>query len=867
MITTQSGDQNFQSPESGSFLDRALAWSERRRGTLITAFSLIMLLAAITALTRLAGEANYDAVVDALLATPPWRIGLAVALTCVSFAALTLYDFNAFRALGQPQPWGRIAPGAAAAYAVAQTTGFGPLSGAAVRLRFYTPLGIGPADVARIVALVTAGFGLGLVATAALAALVAAPTAARLTGLSTGLVMTVAGVVLVASGLLVAAGGRVLRLPWGSRVHLPSPRILASQLAITAVDLAAAAGVLWAFLPSGSVDYLAFLPLFSLAIALGILSHVPAGLGVFEAVLMAGLAGRAPASDLLAAFALYRVVYQVLPLAIAALGLAIAEARRLTSPAAPVLRAAGGLAPQALAALSLILGAMLVFSAVTPARQVDLEWLGDILPLPLIESAHFLASLLGTLMMVSARGLAFRLDGAWWTTLIAACVALVLSLVKAIAIFEAVSLGLLILSLVLSRDAFDRRSALFEANLTPPWIAAVATVLLFALTMLLFAFDHAEFATESWLRFELSAEAPRGLRALVGAGLLAGITATWSLLRPAPVRDQLPDAEETRRAAEIVRGQSDPGANLVRMGDKRILFSDDGRGFVMYARQGSSWIALFDPVGPLDLWPTLIWRFVEMARAAGGRAVFYETTPEQLALYADAGLRFYKLGEEARVDLAAFTLQGGARSGQRNLLRRGPKEGLSVDILPPEAVPPLLDQLRSISDSWLAARGGSEKGFSLGAFDDKFVLDSRVAVMRQGEDIIAFATLLATDTGAEVAVDLMRHRESIHNIAMEFLFIRLCEILKAEGVQWFSLGMAPLSGLSSSEAAPSWQRIGAALFEQGVPSYNFKGLRSFKDKLKPVWRPRYLAVAGGAAPALVLIDATRLISRGTREDR
>ena len=90
---------------------------------------------------------------------------------------------------------------------------------------------------------------------------------------------------------------------------------------------------------------------------------------------------------------------------------------------------------------------------------------------------------------------------------------------------------------------------------------------------------------------------------------------------------------------------------------------------------------------------------------------------------------------------------------------------------------------------------------------------------------------------------------------MEFLFLRICEMLKAEGWHWFDLGMAPLSGFSESEAAPAWHRVGRAIYEQGVRSYNFKGLRGFKSKLQPDWRPRYLAVGGGASPALVLLDA------------
>ena len=132
---------------------------------------------------------------------------------------------------------------------------------------------------------------------------------------------------------------------------------------------------------------------------------------------------------------------------------------------------------------------------------------------------------------------------------------------------------------------------------------------------------------------------------------------------------------------------------------------------------------------------------------------------------------------------------------------------------------------------------------------------------------MAFANLWLGADRQELSVDLMRYTSDAPESVMEYLFVQLMLWGKAQGYAEFNLGMAPLSGLSSSEAAPNWQRMGAALFEHGVPSYNFKGLRSFKDKLKPVWRPRYLAIAGGAAPAMVLIDATRLIGRGARENR
>src|SRR4029079_13818962 len=162
-------------------------------------------------------------------------------------------------------------------------------------------------------------------------------------------------------------------------------------------------------------------------------------------------------------------------------------------------------------------------------------------------------------------------------------------------------------------------------------------------------FGHEQFGRESWLTFEISEEAPRSLRALFGASLLAGLAAVWSLLSPrVRCEDGIAGPGEIARAVTIVERQPVAAANLVRMGDKRLIFSGDGRGVVMYRRQGTSWIALFDPVGPPEVWPELIWRFVETAREAGGRAAFYQTTPERLALYDDARLRLYTLRAQAR---------------------------------------------------------------------------------------------------------------------------------------------------------------------------------------------------------------------------
>ncbi len=116
--------------------------------------------------------------------------------------------------------------------------------------------------------------------------------------------------------------------------------------------------------------------------------------------------------------------------------------------------------------------------------------------------------------------------------------------------------------------------------------------------------------------------------------------------------------------------------------------------------------------------------------------------------------------------------------------------------------------------------------------------------------------------GVELAPDLMRFRADSPNGTMEYLFMQMMLWGAREDFQWFSLGMAPLSGLETGPLAPIWNRIGATIFQHGEHFYNFQGLRAYKEKFGPVWEPRYLASPGGAALPFVLTNLTTLISGG-----
>jgi phosphatidylglycerol lysyltransferase len=220
------------------------------------------------------------------------------------------------------------------------------------------------------------------------------------------------------------------------------------------------------------------------------------------------------------------------------------------------------------------------------------------------------------------------------------------------------------------------------------------------------------------------------------------------------------------------------------------------------------------------------------------------------------------MGEQARVPLNGFSLEGSARKDLRRSLRVMQKAQVTFEVLPTEQVPVLLPVLRQVSDAWLAEKQVREKGFSLGRFDEGYLSNFPVAVARREGRIVAFANVWLGADHHEVSVDLMRYAPDAPTGVMEYLFTELLLWASAQGYAWFNLGMAPLSGLEARALAPLWSRAGALLFRHGEHFYNFQGLRDYKEKFTPTWEPRYLASPGGLALPRVVANVAALVSGG-----
>lgn len=853
---------------------RRLPWLERLsryRQPLGLALTLLLFSMALIACRHLLSELDIYALHDAMLSVPTRSLAGALLATVVGFVTLLGYEWSASRYAAVQLPARTLALGGFSAFAIGNAVGLSILSGGSVRYRLYARHGLGAAEIARMTVFASLSLGCALPPLAALATLSNLQGAATALRLPAPLLASIAVAVLALTAVLVIGLYRrrlneqpladSLVVQFGRRtLRLPGARLAALQLLITALDVVAAATVLYLLLPEAP-PFGAFVLVYLLALAAGVLSHVPGGVGVFEAILLAAFANQLGAAPLAAALLLYRLIYVVLPLLVACVLLLASEARRLLF-ARQAINAAAGLAAPVLAILVFLSGVVLLFSGATPEIDTRLEHMGFLVPHRLIDASHFGASLIGVLCLLLAQGLRRRLSAAWLLTTVLLLVGALLSLLKGFDWEEASVLIFTVALLTLFRRSFYRPSRLLELPFSPVYLVASVCVVGASVWLLLFAYQDVPYSHELWWQFTLDADAPRGLRAAMGSAVLLVVVALTWLLRTARPVIHLPNDEELQQAKGILMASDQPDGGLALTGDKALLFHPNHKAFLMYARRGRSLVALYDPIGPAQERAEMIWQFRDLCDLHHARPVFYQVRAENLPFYMDIGLTALKLGEEARVDLRRFDLEakGKEMKDLRYTWNRGGRDGLTLEIHEPGDAP--LEALKAISDAWLGGKNVREKGFSLGRFSPEYLQHFRIALIRFQGLPVAFANLLETQSKELASLDLMRAHPQAPKLTMEFMMIGLILHYKNHDYARFSLGMVPLSGLQPRRGAPLTQRLGSMVFQRGEQLYNFQGLRRFKDKFQPDWEPRYMAVPAGLDPLVALADTAALIAGG-----
>ncbi|MFA6964248.1 lysylphosphatidylglycerol synthase domain-containing protein [Bosea sp. (in: a-proteobacteria)] len=255
------------------------------------------------------------------------QLGLACGFTALSYLLLTGYDALALKRLGLSIPYRTTALASFTSYSVSFTLGFPIVTGGTVRYWIYSPKGVRASEVASLTVIAGLTFWLGLGAILCACLFYATESVAVLARTSPLVVQGVGAAVAFGTfGYLVwiATGERTIRVR-GWNLPLPGLGITLGQMFLGAAEVCAAAAVLFVLLPGGhGIDYPSFLAVYVFACLVGIASHAPGGLGVFEATMLVALS-RLPFEQVLGALLIFRIVYYIMPFILALVLLALNE--------------------------------------------------------------------------------------------------------------------------------------------------------------------------------------------------------------------------------------------------------------------------------------------------------------------------------------------------------------------------------------------------------------------------------------------------------------------------------------------------------------------------------------------------------------
>ncbi|HET6456800.1 MAG TPA: flippase-like domain-containing protein [Armatimonadota bacterium] len=522
------------------------------------------------------------------------------------------------------------------------------------------------------------------------------------------------------------------------------------------------------------------------------------------------------------------------------------------------------------AILTAILGVVDVLSAVLPALNYRIVVLREYLPVGARQGARLATVFVGFLLLALAGNLWRRKRVAWLIVIVLLGISAVTHLLKGLDFEEASLATGMIIWLWHLRHYFGARSDRPSA-----WqgLRALVAALLFTLAYGTAGFYFLD--RHFTVSFNLIAALRQTLvmftqfydphlQPITGFGrefadsiyVVAAMTFAYALImimRPVLIR-RLATEKERARAKRIVEKWGHSSIARFALFDDKSYYVSPVGSCVAYAVRGRVAVALGDPIGPPKDAAVTIAAFQGYCSGNDWLPAFYQTLPDYLEIYRAVGLSTLHIGNEAIVDLAAFTLEGKAGKDLRAGVNRLTRTGHSYQMHEPPLPDSLLDELRIVSDEWLESMHGSEKRFSLGWFDDDYIRSSPVmAIHAEDGTVVAFANVIPEYKINETTIDLMRHRRKTESGTMDYLFVALFQWAKEQGYTGFNLGLSPLAGVGESHENPAIEKALHYIFEHVGQFYNFKGLYDFKSKFQPEWSPRYLIYPGPASlPAVAM---------------
>ncbi|MFD4629490.1 phosphatidylglycerol lysyltransferase domain-containing protein [Streptomyces sp. NPDC058284] len=339
-----------------------------------------------------------------------------------------------------------------------------------------------------------------------------------------------------------------------------------------------------------------------------------------------------------------------------------------------------------------------------------------------------------------------------------------------------------------------------------------------------------------------------------------------------------PDAATRARALLAAHGGSTL-SYLTTWPGNHYWFSADGRAAVAYRVHSTVALTTGGPFGVPSARGEAIGGFAAYCDRRGWTPCFYSVTADVRARTDALGWSSVQVAEDTVVPLPQLAFTGKKWQDVRTAMNKARKEGITAEWHTfPEAPLALTDQIRSISEEWVADKGLPEMGFTLGGLDElddphvRCLLavdeDRTVHGITSWMPVYGDAGNTTVEETGEAAgspsappvgwtLDFMRRRSDGFRGSMEFLIASAALGFKEEGAQFLSLSGAPLARSDTAKPPAALQRLLDYAGRTLEPVYGFRSLLNFKAKFQPEYRPLYMCYRDPAA----LPNITRAIGK------
>ncbi|MGE6204757.1 bifunctional lysylphosphatidylglycerol flippase/synthetase MprF [Guptibacillus hwajinpoensis] len=614
-----------------------------------------------------------------------------------------------------------------------------------------------------------------------------------------------------------------------------------------------------------SITFHELFPLFVIASCFGIVSMIPGGLGSFDLIFIWGsqLIG-VQDEKVFFLLILFRIGYFFFPFLLAMILFvrdywAKWNANWDNLPIALIQR----LSHAFITFLVFLSGLILLLSAALPGIIDRLKILEEMHSIPFfVNLSHQLSVGAGFALLGLSRGIEYKVKRAYYLTIVVLFCAAAFTFSKGIDYEEAIFLVVVAFILYLSRSRFYRESYVLT------WSKTIidGLVILFITSMYVLigylSLPSSNGAIPSQvLPYVITDYHTLFYSALIGLliALIVFVIGSAVIKPRNPIKETSPEHDNEIQEHLVTYG-GNTLAHLIFLHDKSIFWNTTRTVLICFQKSSDKLVVLGDPIGQKEAFPEAIEEFQHLADIQGYTPVFYEVSNSLLPILHEKGFGFFKLGEEAFVDLDQFTLSGKRMKALRAVKNKFERENFHIEIAKPPHNEELLQKLKDVSDEWL--QGRNEKGFSLGFYSVDYLNKSEIAVMKENDRIIAFTSLMPVyDNNKTVSVDLMRFLHDAPSGTMDVMFLSLFEWAKSEGYERFNLGMAPLSNVGQSKFSFLSERIAAQIFLHGHIFYHFQGLRKFKGKYAHTWERKYLAYRKKSSLPFTMAQVSLLIGR------